>query len=133
MKVLVDTSVWSLVLRRKTAHEANEIVTILQDLIADRRVVLVGAIRQEILSGIRYQEQFNRLKEYLRAFPDLDLDPEDYELAAEFFNTCRSQGIQGSNTDFLLCAVAHRRGYSILTTDKDFENFREHIPIVLLG
>jgi len=133
MKVLVDTSVWSLVLRRKTAHEANEIVTILQDLIADGRVVLVGAIRQEILSGIRYQEQFNRLKEYLRAFPDLDLDPEDYELAAEFFNTCRSQGIQGSNTDFLLCAVAHRRGYSILTTDKDFENFREHIPIVLLG
>lgn len=133
MKVLVDTSVWSLVLRRKTAHEGNGIVKILQDLIADGRVVLVGAIRQEILSGIGYKEQFNRLKEYLRAFPDLDLAPEDYELAAEFFNTCRSQGIQGSNTDFLLCAVADRRGYSILTTDKDFEHFRQHIPIVLLG
>ncbi|MEG4628580.1 hypothetical protein QUB56_02810 [Microcoleus sp. AR_TQ3_B6] len=72
------------------------------------------------------------LREYLRAFPDLELTTEDYELAAEFFNTCRSNGVQGSNTDFLLCAVAHRRGYSIFTTDKDFENFRSHIPVVLL-
>jgi hypothetical protein len=64
------------------------------------------------------------LREYLRAFPDLELTTEDYELAAEFFNTCRSNGVQGSSTDFLLCAVAHRRGYSIFTTDKDFENFR---------
>ena len=54
------------------------------------------------------------------------------ELAAEFFNTCRSNGIQGSNTDFLLCAAATRRGYSIFTTDPDFENFRVHIPILLL-
>ncbi|MBP0027930.1 PIN domain-containing protein [Roseofilum sp. Guam] len=132
MKVLVDTSVWSLVLRRNTTNKVNEVATILQDLIADGRVVLVGAIRQEILSGIRYKEQFNQLKEYLRTFPDLELTPEDYELAAEFFNSCRSKGIQGSNTDFLLCAAAHRRGYSIFTTDKDFENFRQYIPIVLL-
>jgi predicted nucleic acid-binding protein len=85
-----------------------------------------------VLSGVRYKEQFTRLQEYLRAFPDLELTTEDYELAAEFFNTCRSKGVQGSNTDFLLCAVAHRRGYSIFTTDKDFDNFRAHIPVVLL-
>jgi predicted nucleic acid-binding protein len=52
--------------------------------------------------------------------------PEDYELAAEFFNICRSKGIQGSNTDFLICAVAHRRSYSILSTDNDFQNFLVH-------
>jgi predicted nucleic acid-binding protein len=89
-------------------------------------------IRQEVLSGIRYSEQFIRLRDYFRAFPDLELTFEDHELAAEFFNTCRSNGVQGSNTDFLICAVAHRRGYSILTTDKDFENFRLHIPVVLV-
>ncbi|TAH25027.1 MAG: PIN domain nuclease [Oscillatoriales cyanobacterium] len=109
MNVLVDSSVWSLALRRNTTNDAIAIVKVLQDLIADGRVVLLGAIRQEVLSGT-----------------------EDYELAAEFFNTCRSNGVQGSNTDFLLCAVAHCRGYSILTTDKDFENFRSHIPVVLL-
>lgn len=132
MNVLVDSSVWSLALRRNTTNDALSIVNVLRDLIADGRVVLLGAIRQEVLSGVRYKEQFARLREYLRAFPDLELTTEDYELAAEFFNTCRSNGVQGSNTDFLLCAVAHRRGYSIFTTDKDFDNFRSHIPVVLL-
>ncbi len=132
MNVLVDSSVWSLALRRNTGNDAIAIVNVLRDLIADGRVVLLGAIRQEVLSGVRYKEQFTRLQENLRAFPDLELTTEDYELAAEFFNTCRSNGIQGSNTDFLLCAVAHRRGYSIFTTDKDFDNFRAHIPVLLL-
>jgi predicted nucleic acid-binding protein len=49
------------------------------------------------------------------------------------FNTCRRNGIQGSNTDFLICAVAHRRSYSILTTDNDFQNFQAHIPVLLLN
>ncbi|WP_027255460.1 type II toxin-antitoxin system VapC family toxin [Planktothrix agardhii] len=132
MNVLVDSSVWSLALRRNTTNEAIVIVNVLRDLIADGRVVLLGAIRQEVLSGVRYKEQFSRLQEYLRAFPDLELTTEDFELAAEFFNTCRTKGVKGSNTDFLLCAVAHRRGYSIFTTDKDFENFRAHIPVILL-
>jgi hypothetical protein len=132
MNVVVDTSVWSLALRRNTPNDSMPIINRLRDLIADGRVILLGVIRQEVLSGVRYSEQFIRLRDYLRAFPDLELTSEDYELAAEFFNTCRSNGVQGSNTDFLLCAVAHRRGYSIFTTDKDFENFRLHIPVVLI-
>ena len=131
MSVIVDTSVWSLALRRNTPPTSFPAVTILQDLITDDRVILLGAIRQEILSGVRSSEQFMRLRDYLRAFADLELATEDYELAADFFNTCRSNGIQGSNTDFLLCAVAHRRSYSILTTDKDFQSFQVHIPVLL--
>ena len=84
-----------------------------------------------VLSGIRHAEQFAGLRDYLRAFRDIELSAEDYELAAEFFNTCRRNGIQGSDTDFLICAVAHNRGYSIFTTDKDFENFQSYIPVVL--
>jgi hypothetical protein len=103
----------------------------LRELIADNRVSLLGVIRQEVLSGIRETEQFVRLREYLRAFPNLELEIEDYELAAEFFNTCRRSGVQGSNADFLICAVASRRGYSILTTDGDFVLFGEHLPVTL--
>jgi len=132
MSVIVDTSVWSLALRRKTPDDEADVINNFRDLITDGRVVLLGAIRQEILSGIRHTEQFTRLRDYLRAFPDLELTIADYELAAEFFNTCRSNGVQGSNTDFLICATAVNRGYSIFTTDKDFENFQVHIPIVLL-
>jgi predicted nucleic acid-binding protein len=132
MKVIVDSSVWSLALRRNQADTPPSVVY-LRDLMADGRVVLLGAVRQEILSGIRHPEQFNRLKEHLRAFPNLELSIADYELASEFYNTCRKQGIQGANTDFLICAAAAQRNYSILTTDRDFESFKSHLPITLLG
>jgi hypothetical protein len=131
MKVVVDTSVWSLALRRNRVESELPQVLSLRELIADGRVALLGAIRQEVLSGIRKSEQFVHLREYLQAFPNLELVIEDYELAAEFYNTCRRSGIQGSNTDFLICAVAHRRSYSILTTDGDFALFGKQIPIRL--
>ena len=130
MKVIVDTCVWSLVLRRQPTTD-NSIVDKLRDLIKDGRVVMIGAIRQEILSGIKHQEQFKKLRNRLQAFPNLPLDIEDYELAAEYFNLCRRNGIQGSNTDFLICAIASRRNYEILTTDKDFIGFKQYLPIVL--
>ena len=131
MKVIVDTSVWSLALR-KQKQQNDSIANRLRDLIADGRVVLLGAVRQEILSGIKHQEQFEKLRDRLRAFPNLILDAEDYELAAEYFNVCRRNGIQGANTDFLICASANRRNYEIFTTDKDFINFSQYLPIVLI-
>ena len=130
MKVIVDTSVWSLALRRKQALQ-NRNVMLFQDLIIDGRVVLLGVVRQEVLSGIRHTEQFEKLRQHLQAFPNLELTIEDYELAARFYNLCRSKGVQGANTDFLICAAAKQRNYTILTTDKDFEIFNQHINIEL--
>lgn len=130
MKVLVDTSVWSLALRRgkqSIAAQAKE----LRQLIQDHRVQMIGPIRQEILSGIRNDSQFNKLKKHLESFPDLPILTDDYVRAAKFFNLCRSKGIQGSNTDFLICSVAVRNKLSIFTTDKDFELFSKHIKIAL--
>ena len=130
MKVLVDTSVWSLALRRgkqSIAAPAQE----LRQLIQDHRVQMIGPIRQEILSGIRNYSQFNKLRKHLESFPDLTILTNDYVRAAKFFNLCRSKGIQGSNTDFLICAVAVRNKFSIFTTDKDFELFSKHIKIIL--
>lgn len=130
MNVLVDTSVWSLALRRDkprgTAHERE-----LQELLSEGRVVMVGAVRQELLSGIRGAEQFRKLRDRLRAFPDIPVHETDYEEAAACFNRCRARGIQGSNTDFLLCAVALREDISILTTDEDFERFATTLRVRL--
>lgn len=130
MKVIVDTSVWSLALRRKESIDSQHVASF-RNLISNGRVALLGAVRQELLSGIRYLSHFEKLKNYLRAFPDLDVVHEDYETAAEFFNTCRSMGLQGANTDFLICAAAFRRNYEILTTDRDFTVFSKYIPIAL--
>lgn len=133
MKVIVDTSVWSLALRRNSLVAPFGEVSVLEKLIRDYRVVMLCAIRQEILSGIRHASQFARLRDKLHAFPNLDLAEADYETAAQFFNLCRNKGIQGSNTDFLICATAVRRNLPVFTTDKDFLLFREHTGVALYG
>lgn len=130
MKVLVDTSVWSLVLRRgdrNIAAPARE----LHNLISDGRAQMIGPIRQEILSGIRDEAQFAQLAAHLTAFPDLPIATEDYVTAARFFNLCRQKGIQGSNADFLICAIAVHHRLAIFTTDKDFILYATHLPILL--
>ena len=130
MRVLVDTSVWSLALRRTERGKPPEAAE-LGRLVAGHLVEVIGPIRQEILSGIRDQSQFERVERHLAAFPDAPIRTEDYVTAARFFTLCRSRGIQGSNTDFLICAVAVRNGFSIFTTDKDFNLFAKSLPIAL--
>jgi predicted nucleic acid-binding protein len=130
MNVLVDTTVWSLALRRakrvddRTPQELSE-------LIREGRVAMLGPIRQELLSGIKLKAQFELLREHLGSFPDLELESADYEEAATAFNRCREKGIQGSNTDFLLCAVAQRRGLAIYTTDGDFKHYAKVLKLAL--
>ncbi|MGH8726852.1 MAG: hypothetical protein ACREV9_01550 [Burkholderiales bacterium] len=85
MNVLVDTSVWSLALRRsqkidgRFEHELGE-------LIRDGRVEMSGPIRQELLSGVKQIKEFQRLRDELRAFPDVELPPRDFEEAVRRSN-----------------------------------------------
>ena len=130
MKVLVDTCIWSLALRRGQQKD-NPLVQEFINLIKDVRVQLIGPIRQEILSGIKAKQQFDTLKNYLSAFPDLSIETNDYERAAEFYNMCRKAGIQGSNTDFLICAISANHDLPIFSVDKDFEQFEKKLPIKL--
>ena len=131
MKVLVDACIWSLALRRSNQPDSSIEVIEFQELIKEVRVQIIGPIRQEILSGVKKKQQFTKLKKIVAAFPDLDLTSEDFELSAEYFNLLRSKGLQGSNTDFLICAVSKRYNMPIFTTDKDFLSFQKHIPITL--
>lgn len=130
MKIIIDTCVWSLALRRKESIE-NEYVNELKELIKEVRAQLIGPVRQELLSGIKSKKQFNLLRDHLRAFEQIEIKSKDYELAAEYFNTARKKGIQGSNTDFLLCAISNRHKMPILTTDNDFVTFQTVLPIEL--
>lgn len=133
MRVLVDTSVWSVALRRSGAlcPDDRTLVDELHDLIDDVRVAMIGPIRQELLSGISSQTQFDTLKEKLQAFDDIPLNRDVYEQAASFSNTCRRCGVQGSPTDLLICAVGAEMRMPIFTSDKDFAHYAKHLPIAL--
>jgi len=134
MRVLVDTSVWSLALRRRTNdlnHRESLLVRELAELVQEGRAGMIGVIRQELLSGINSGAQFEDLRKTLRAFPDEPLGIEDYEAAARGSNTCRAKGIAATIVDMLICAVAHQGGMSIFTTDPDFENYARCLPVKL--
>ncbi len=126
----MDTCIWSLALRRKKKSE-SPFVGELKELIKEFRVQMIGPIRQEILSGIRSTDQFNKIKKHLRSFTDLEISSSDYERAAEFFNIARVKGLQGANTDFLICSIAERYNLTILTNDGDFKLFQKYLPIKL--
>ena len=134
MNVLVDTTVWSLALRRRRASPAPKhkaAVTELRELVREMRTRMIGPIRQEILSGIPSASQFRKLRDDLRAFPDLPLETDDYEAAAEFYTLCRRRGVQGSHIDFLICAAAKRRDLAIFTLDKDFNRYSKLLAFEL--
>lgn len=130
MKVLIDTPVWSLALRKKVINDNEQwVVEELAKLIENFEVTILGAIRQEVLSGISDDAKFQKLKKRLEIFEDAPVNQRDYENAAQYSNICRKKGIQGSAVDFLICTVAARDNLPIFTLDKDFDYYAQYLPI----
>lgn len=136
MMVLVDTPIWSLALRRRHGvlkPEEQRLTAALAELIREGRAQLIGAIQQELLSGLSDEKQFEKLRGSLRAFEDSRLETADYEHAAHMHNECRRLGIAGSPTDFLICSAAFRRNWEIFTSDHDFERYARALPVRLFA
>ena len=126
--VLIGTCIWSLALRGKSP-DVETISRILGGLINQHRAIIIGPIRQELLSGYSEKSKYDQLRAHLSFFPNEPILDVDYEAAAEYSNLCRVKGVQGSHIDFLTCAVASRMGIPIFTKDKDFKNYANHLPI----
>ena len=124
LNVIVDTSVWSFGLKREERRlnpDRQGAVKELKELIGESRVRLIGFVRQEIRSGVKAAAQFEELRTFFRAFPDVPLETSDYAAAAEASNTWRSEGVTVSIVDALVASTAIVRGWSVFTLDADFE------------
>jgi predicted nucleic acid-binding protein len=134
VNILVDTSVWSLALRR-SPHDLSaaeqESVRELGDVVGEGRARIIGIVRQELLSGIRHIPQFEKLRETLRSFPDEAVSTTDHEEAARISNQCRAKGLAVSAADMLICAVARSRQWAIFTTDPDFAGYAKVLTLRL--
>ena len=124
MSVIVDTSVWSHVLRRGTPSSDPSVVKLMDVLNRGRGsdILLLGVILQEILQGIRNETDFARVRQHLEVFPLVVLDRQDYIAAAELRNHCQSCGINAGTIDFQIAAACIERDCSLLTSDKDFSH-----------
>jgi predicted nucleic acid-binding protein len=129
-----DTPIWSLALGRKDANLSSRELSLTRawrELIQDGRAELVGPVLQELLSGVREEASFKRLRDQLRAFEQASLDFADDEEAARLNNQGRAPGIAGSAIDFLICAAALRRGWQGFTTDHDLIRYSTVFPLRL--
>ena len=111
----------------ESLHPCN--VRELSELIREGRARMIGLIRQELLSGIKTTEQYERLRVHLRSFPDEVVDTSEYEEAARAGNPCRAKGVAVSIVDILLCAIAIHRQWAIFTTDPDFARYARVLPL----
>jgi predicted nucleic acid-binding protein len=132
MKYVVDTSVWSLALRKKGHRKTEEVRKLSVLLKEGERVFVPGINLQEVLQGIRNNEQFKQIRDALACFPSLETSRDDSIFAAELFNTCRAKGIQASTIDFLIASIVIRNNCILLSADKDFVHISKHCELRLL-
>lgn len=132
MNVVVDTSVWSLALRRRSQESPSSVEKLTRLIQDGESIFLLGVILQELLQGLRAQKDFNRLREYLAAFPLVELKREDYIEAARLRNRCAAKGVQAGTIDFLIAAICLRYQCLLLTTDNDFIAIARCAPLKLL-
>jgi len=133
VNLVVDTSVWSLVLRRPRVDEANPLVRAFRaHLEAKDGLFLVGNILQELLDGLRSKKDFDRLVRCLEPFPLIPLERQTYIAAADLRQHCRSKGIHAGAIDCLIAAACVDQGYPLLTADRDFVHIAKHSELVVL-
>ncbi len=130
MRVLVDTSVWSIALKPGRSHPSAS--KLRHMIVTGDQVFLVGVIMQEVLQGLVENAVFDRVSRDLEAFEILPLDRQDYVEAAQLYRRCRAAGLTPGTVDCLLATAAQRHDCFLLTTDADFEAMTSHCDLRLL-
>ena len=133
MTLLVDTSVWSLALRRDSAVETKEVIALREALEGADSVVTTGLILQELLQGFSGPTAKGAIIERFGALPLIQPDRQDHVAAAEVRNACRRGGVQIGTIDALLVQLCGRYEMTLLSSDQDFVHAARHVPIRLWG
>ncbi len=133
MTLLVDTSVWSLALRRDGPVETREVIALREALNGADSVVTTGLVLQELLQGFSGPKAKEAIVERFGALPLIQPDRQDHIAAAEVRNACRRRGVQIGTIDALLVQLCGRYEMTLLSSDKDFANAVRHVPFKLWG
>ena len=128
MTFLVDTSVWSLALRRDGSTSAPEVRALQEALAGADAVVTTGLVLQELLQGFNGPRAAAAIVERFQALPIIAPDRTDHIAAAEVRNSCRRAGVQVGTVDALLIQLCGRHELTLLSTDNDFVHAAQHVP-----
>ena len=133
MKLFVDTSVWSLALRRDAPSEDPAVVRLGEALSGGETVFSTGLVLQELLQGFRGPRSAALLVVRFAAIPFVTPTRDDHVAAAELRNTCRRRGVQIGTIDALLAQICISHELVMLSTDRDFIGIAQWTPMELWG
>ncbi|MEK6376116.1 MAG: PIN domain-containing protein [Acidobacteriota bacterium] len=131
MKLLVDTSVWSLALRRDEPSTHATVTFLTQALWHGDSVFTTGLILQELLQGFHGPKTRDEILKRFDALPLIIPQQEDHIAAADLRNECRRRGVQVDTIDALLAQLCIRHQLTMLTTDEDFVSVARYAPLNL--
>lgn len=126
MSLFVDTSVWSMLLRRDRPDDLPEVTALVRALETGHRVVTTGLVLQELLQGFSGPKAQGQVIERFAAFPMLSPAREDHIAAAQLRNHCRKRGVQVATIDALLAQLCIHHDLTLLTLDEDFRHIAKH-------
>jgi predicted nucleic acid-binding protein len=127
--LFVDTSVWTLALRRDVRSDEPTVERLRLALETGEGVFTTGLVLQELLQGFRGPKARDSIVERFGPLPFLVPDRADHVEAAELRNACRRNGIQVGTIDALLAQLCLRHGLVMLSTDRDFELMARHVEL----
>ena len=131
MKILVDTSYWSIVFRRKHPDE-NEMARF-NDIIENEELYVTGIIIQELLSHITNDSLYNKIENIISGIGYIEPEIEDYLLASKLCNSLKSHGVSASTIDLLISSIAIRRNMHLLSKDNDYLHISKYSKLKLLN
>ena len=131
VKLFVDTSVWSLALRRDTPSDDPAVTRLRDALTRGEQVFTTGLVLQELLQGFRGPQAAESIIERFAALPFIAPTRADHIEAASLRNACRRRGVQIGTIDALLASLCIAHDLVMLSTDRDFARITEMTPLVL--
>jgi len=127
----VDTSVWSLALRRNGSPSAPQVASLVRAIESGELILTTGLVLQELLQGFSGPKARERILERFSALPLLVPDRADHVEAAALRNTCRRHGVQVGTIDALLTQLCIRHSLWMLSSDQDFQRIASHCTLRL--
>ena len=131
MSLFVDTSVWSLALRRDTPSDAAPVRMLVRTIEAGDTLITTGLVLQELLQGLSGPRARAQILDRFSSVPLLMPDRDDHIQAAELRTTCRRAGVQVGTIDALIAQLCVRHDLTLLSADRDFENIARHSELKL--
>lgn len=127
----MDTSVWSLALRRDSLASSREVSALVQAIESGEALLTTGLVLQELLQGFSGPRSRDQILDRFSAVPLLVPDRDDHVRAAGLRNHCRRNGVQVGTIDALLAQLCIRHDLTMLTTDQDFGRIADHSTLKL--